>query len=411
MILTEQELALLQAFYDYNRIPLWIFDDQKHLIHSFFSDTSDLLTTFLCDHITNILPLPCTSAFDLLYNENELYYTFSFDREGEVYYTLGGPILLTELYAPTWARTLSFACSLRAKELKILLDILPVITPRTLHSCLQITMLILHHSAPDLAYIDQYQLSRMDSSVTHSFTKELFENREDYRLHSPYSHEVALLNCVKNGDASLLEATFKALPETKYGKMSNAPLHQLFYGCIANTTLVTRYAIEGGLDEETAFTLSDVYIKQMENCHTLYELNILNEKMALDFTNRVAKSKALKTSVLIEPIAKCMDYVSLHLHQKISLTILAEETHLTPKYLSALFHKETGQTISSYIEKKKIEEATSLLKHSKYTTSEIANHLSFHSHSYFISVFKKNTGMTPKEYRNTHWRRFPDAPY
>ena len=43
---------------------------------------------------------------------------------------------------------------------------------------------------------------------------------------------------------------------------SNSKLKLLFYASIANTTLVTRYAIEGGLNEETAFSLSDVYIRK-----------------------------------------------------------------------------------------------------------------------------------------------------
>lgn len=46
---------------------------------------------------------------------------------------------------------------------------------------------------------------------------------------------------------------------------SNSKLKLLFYASIANTTLVTRYAIEGGLNEETAFSLSDVYIRKWNN--------------------------------------------------------------------------------------------------------------------------------------------------
>ena len=54
----------------------------------------------------------------------------------------------------------------------------------------------------------------------------------------------------------------------------------LFYASIANTTLVTRYAIEGGLNEETAFSLSDVYIRKMEQCTDVDALMKLNEQMA-----------------------------------------------------------------------------------------------------------------------------------
>ena len=74
----------------------------------------------------------------------------------------------------------------------------------------------------------------------------------------------AILECVSNGDIHALENTYYSLPTTVYGKMtsSNSKLKLLFYASIANTTLVTRYAIEGGLNEETAFSLSDVYIRK-----------------------------------------------------------------------------------------------------------------------------------------------------
>mgnify|MGYP000579866241 CR=1 FL=1 len=101
------------------------------------------------------------------------------------------------------------------------------------------------------------------------------------------------LECVSNGDIHALENTYYSLPTTVYGKMtsSNSKLKLLFYASIANTTLVTRYAIEGGLNEETAFSLSDVYIRKMEQCTDVDALMKLNEQMAIEFTLRVAEAK------------------------------------------------------------------------------------------------------------------------
>ncbi len=233
------------------------------------------------------------------------------------------------------------------------------------------------------------------------FTSELFENREVIRNHTSYRQELAVLHCVRQGNIALLESTYRSLPGIIYGNMSNIPLRQLFYGSIANTTLVTRYAIEGGMEEEAAFTLSDVYIRRMEKCRTLYELNALNERMAIDFTQHVAKAqtKAVKTYSL--PVTCCIDRILLNLHHKISLTELAREVGLTPKYLSCLFHKETGTKLSTFIEEKRIEEAKNLLAFSQYPLNRISEYLAFTSQSYFISVFKRKTGMTPKVYRNS----------
>lgn len=402
MCLSESEKSIIQALYDYNRIPLWILNKNLELESFFFSDIQDGLKKLLSDHVNSMINIISNPSFDILCYENELYYVFAFERNNELFYLLGGPMLLSSFYHITEMRSLSFANKLNSLELNSLVEILPVISLTSFSSSLRIMMLILKKEALTLEEIKNYKFINLQGSLNRTFIHELFVNIEDYRIHTPYSHEIAVLNCVKDGNVAKLESTYKTLPQTKYGNMSNNPLRQLFYGCIANTTLITRYAIEGGLDEETAFTLSDVYIKQMENCRTLFELNILNEKMAVDFTERVAEAKASKKPDYIKPISNCIDYVFRNIHNKITLNTLAKEVNLTPKYLSYLFHKETGQTLSSFIEDIRINKAKNLLIYSEYSYNHISHYLSFYSQSYFISIFKKKVGMTPKEYRERY---------
>lgn len=83
---------------------------------------------------------------------------------------------------------------------------------------------------------------------------------------------------------------------------------------------------------------------------------------------------------------------------------LAEHVNLNETYLSKLFKKEMGRTVSEFIRDKKIEEACWLLRFTDKSSIEIATDLSFSSHSYFISVFKKVMTITPKEYRNRQFR-------
>jgi AraC-like DNA-binding protein len=84
---------------------------------------------------------------------------------------------------------------------------------------------------------------------------------------------------------------------------------------------------------------------------------------------------------------------------------LAGYVQLNETYLSKLFKKETGQSVSEFIRDKKVEEACALLRYSDKTSVEIAADMGFSSHSYFISIFKKVTGMTPKEYRDQYFRK------
>ncbi len=242
------------------------------------------------------------------------------------------------------------------------------------------------------------------NSTNSSLTNELFQNEEAGFYHTSYAQEKAILECVQKGDVLALEATYRSLPQTVYGNMTSyrSQLKQLFYAGIANTTLVTRYAIEGGLDEETAFSLSDIYIRKMELCNDITEMIQLSEEMALDFTTRVASTQQHMHAAYSSAITNTIETIYRSRREELSLSALADRVHLTPKYLSALFHKEVGETITSFIHKVVIEESKNLLTYSDYTLGEISTYLNFSSQSYFTIVFKKITGTTPGNYRRMH---------
>ena len=88
--------------------------------------------------------------------------------------------------------------------------------------------------------------------------------------------------------------------------------------------------------------------------------------------------------------------------QKIDMLIREGENISVPVVLKA----ETGIAFSNYVSKTKAEEAANLLTFSEYTDSEISNLLGFSSQSYFIKIFKKYLGVTPKEYKKRY--KFPD---
>lgn len=237
-------------------------------------------------------------------------------------------------------------------------------------------------------------------NIASSLASELHKNEEAGMLHTPYAQEKILLECVSRGDVEGLEQTYRSMPEPVYGKMtsSGSLLKLFFYIGISNTTLVTRYAIEGGLDEETAFSLSDVYIRLMEMCTSVEELNELNEQMAGDFTARVKRAKEKEKPYSLA-VSRTIEHIYHGRNRNMNLKKLATMVNLTPKYLSALFKKETGENLVNYIQKVRISESMNLLKYSDYSLSEISNYLNFTSQSYFTSVFRKYTGMTPRKYR------------
>ena len=89
---------------------------------------------------------------------------------------------------------------------------------------------------------------------------------------------------------------------------------------------------------------------------------------------------------------------------KQTLEEIAEYAGLAPAYLSDLFHKETGLTLSSYLLRRRLEAAKNMLRYSDQKIAEIAEILAFSNASHFHRAFKKETGQTPRQYR-----RFADT--
>ena len=94
-----------------------------------------------------------------------------------------------------------------------------------------------------------------------------------------------------------------------------------------------------------------------------------------------------------------MKYIDENCHRNITLNELAELAHFTPSYVSKQFHRETGQTIKSYINQKKIENAKYLLANTRRTIQEIAQDSGFNNISHFNRTFRQITDMTPLQYR------------
>ncbi len=93
-------------------------------------------------------------------------------------------------------------------------------------------------------------------------------------------------------------------------------------------------------------------------------------------------------------------YIASHLNQDISLTAISQHVHLHPVYLSKIYKLETGDALSDYIHRLRMNKAAFLLTHTRKKIYEIAENIGFQNTSYFIRVFKKYFTVTPQEYRN-----------
>lgn len=164
-------------------------------------------------------------------------------------------------------------------------------------------------------------------------------------------------------------------------------------------TLVTRAAIRGGLDPKTAYFIGGYYTNNIEKATTSSDLLHLNSVMYDDFIRRVHKAKHSRK--ISAAILACCNYIDLHPGQKLSLKELARLTGYAEAYLSQKFKKEMHITIKQYIKNCRTEHAKVLLRSTKDNIADISDSLGFCNPSHFIDTFRKATGHTPEEYRNT----------
>lgn len=230
----------------------------------------------------------------------------------------------------------------------------------------------------------------------------LFLAQEESYYHFPYDSEMDFYEAVKNGDKERVLQVMNPLNTEGMGKLSNNPIRNMKYHLIITIALITRFCIEGGMPSETAYTLSDIYIQQLDTLAEEESIVKLHAEFINDYTDRMHK---IKTRIGIsKTVIRATDYIYNHLNEKIMLDDLADYLKINKSYLCELFKKETGFTINTYITKLKVEAAQRMLEDSNYEASDISNYFAFSSHSHFIAIFKKYTGMTPNEYRNKKYR-------
>ena len=230
-----------------------------------------------------------------------------------------------------------------------------------------------------------------------------YVNRENDFQHHGYEEEIKQYVLMQRGDREAVEESQRMMRKASDAGLSSDPLRNMQYLFVANITLATRFAIEGGLDAETAYNASDMYIRKLDTCHSPEEVLELHREMFSFFTARMAAGKTEKA--ISRSIAESIDYIESNLHLPLRIDEVAEHVKLSPGYFSVLFHRETGIAFSDYVLRRRIETAQNMLRYSDYSATEISEILAFSSQSYFIRCFRKQVGVTPSEYRRRHYAK------
>ncbi|WP_161598902.1 AraC family transcriptional regulator [Bacillus mesophilum] len=277
-----------------------------------------------------------------------------------------------------------------------------------------------YHSLPVIKEIDfihiscalYYMIYQKKLDVSDIYEKKYLEENKQGKIEEPIAQiaekrqndqasvntldEKKLFSLIKAGKTNQVLHALHTQSDMEIGLLSKKSyLRSLKNSGIAAITLATRAAVDGGLNEITAYNLSDSLIQQLEDLNDHKSVGEFIQKCLLKFAELVENKKKNKYS---KPVSACQSYINSHLYREISLSELANTAGLNASYLSVLFKKEVGISISEFIHREKVEEAKNLMRFTNHSISEIATILNFHDQSHFSKVFKKITGITPKQF-------------
>lgn len=152
-----------------------------------------------------------------------------------------------------------------------------------------------------------------------------------------------------------------------------------------------------GAGRATAEWRFDCLVQPVDASELVGALISLKKKLDRRKTQTASESNILPEPLLIDKIRR---YTQEHIGAGIGVEQIARTYHLNPSYLSRLFRQKTGEKLSDYISRIRVEKAMELLKEGNYNTAQVSRLVGC-TPSYLSVLFKKYTGCTPSGYRRT----------
>lgn len=125
-------------------------------------------------------------------------------------------------------------------------------------------------------------------------------------------------------------------------------------------------------------------------------------RIVKEVSKPVLDSFSAGTDIMRKEVACAISYIANHYSEELSAEVLASAVYLTPDYLSRLFKKATGKSISQYIRQYRMEKAKDALLHTRKKVIDIGIESGYPNYSYFCQSFREYFGSSPEKYRQEH---------
>ena len=213
-----------------------------------------------------------------------------------------------------------------------------------------------------------------------------------------YAFENELIKAVSLGQQHKGDTLKSVFNEQMFEKRIQDSLRNAKNYCIIMNTLLRKAAEQGGVHPIYIDRLSSKHALKIEALYDTAEVPELMREMFTSYCRLVYKHSNEKYSPVVK---KAVLVIDSDVSAELSLSTLARIQGLSPGYLATVFKRETGKTVLEYIRDKRIEHAAYLLGTTHLQIQTVALHCGIMDVQYFSKLFKRQTGKSPKEYRDS----------
>lgn len=213
-----------------------------------------------------------------------------------------------------------------------------------------------------------------------------------------YSYENEMLQAVSQGLSHKAQLMLSHLSQFSMEQRTADPVRNLKNYCIIMNSLLRKAAERGGVHPLYLDSVSSDFARRIEVTTTVQAIHKLMADMMQSYCRLVKKHAMARYSA---PVRKALACIDADLAGDLTLHTLSAMQNLSPGYLSTLFKKEVGQTLTNYVNRKRVEHAANLLRTSALQIQTIAQYCGVPDVNYFSKLFKRHMGLSPKEFRQT----------
>ncbi len=214
-------------------------------------------------------------------------------------------------------------------------------------------------------------------------------------LEQNYASEKHLMEAVSKGQLHLLTAAATVYSQGAQPRLTDSLRDRKNYLIILKT-LLRKAAEYGGVHPLHLHRLSSRYAEEIENIRTIKHSLRLQEEMIRSYCLLVKNHSLNRYSYYVGQVITLVQY---DLTADLSLKAIAGRLNVNASYLSDLFHREYGCTLTEFINGERIVHSLKLLQTTDAPVSQIAAECGIQNPNYFFRLFKQHNGMTPNQYR------------